>query len=126
MRISDWSSDVCSSDLTTRQFRRTIAWHIANRPFGTIAGMIQYKHASVAAFEGYAGTSAPGFRAEVEAQHRLGQLDDLPDYFDRRQGGASLGGPAGPPIARALDDSGVRLGPFPARIADRARLRVRP
>jgi hypothetical protein len=31
---------------------------IANRPFGTIAGMIQYKHASVAAFEGYAGTSA--------------------------------------------------------------------
>src|SRR3546814_2298608 len=109
MRISDWSSDVCSSDLrktgsdtlwpvlrpgavtkthlssevvrqlnafrdhlntvfgspdgpvippgpdgkpwriTTRQFRRTIAWHIANRPFGTIAGMIQYKHASVAA-----------------------------------------------------------------------------
>jgi hypothetical protein len=30
--------------ITTRQFRRTIAWHIANRPFGTIAGMIQYKH----------------------------------------------------------------------------------
>src|SRR3546814_7052527 len=43
--------------ITTRQFRRTIAWHIANRPFGTIAGMIQYKHASVAAFEGYAGRS---------------------------------------------------------------------
>src|SRR3546814_4725326 len=64
--------------------------------------MIQYKHASVAAFEGYAGTSASGFRAEVEAQHRLGQLDDLLDYFDRRQGGASLGGPAGPRIARTL------------------------
>src|SRR3546814_15026832 len=86
--------------------------------------MIQYKHASVAAFEGYAGTSASGFRAEVEAQHRLGQLDDLLDYFDRRQGGASLGGPAGPRIARTLDDAGVRLGPLPAMIADRARLRV--
>ncbi len=48
--------------ITTRQFRRTIAWHIANRPFGTIAGMIQYKHASVAAFEGYAGSSRSGFR----------------------------------------------------------------
>jgi len=35
-----------------------------NRPFGTIAGMIQYKHASVAAFEGYAGSSRSGFRAE--------------------------------------------------------------
>ena len=110
--------------ITTRQFRRTIAWHIANRPFGTIAGMIQYKHASVAAFEGYAGTSASGFRAEVEAQRRLGQSDDLLDYFDRRQGGASLGGPAGPRIARMLDDAAVQLGPLPAMVADRARLRV--
>lgn len=110
--------------ITTRQFRRTIAWHIANRPFGTIAGMIQYKHASVAAFEGYAGTSASGFRAEVEAQRRLGQIDDLLDYFDRRQGGASLGGPAGPRIARTLDDAADRQGPLPAMIADRARLRV--
>jgi integrase len=39
--------------ITTRQFRRTVAWHIANRPFGTVAGMIQYKHASIAAYEGY-------------------------------------------------------------------------
>ncbi len=110
--------------ITTRQFRRTIAWHIANRPFGTVAGMIQYKHASVAAFEGYAGTSASGFRAEVEAQRRLGQLDDLLDYFDRRQGGALLGGPAGPRIARTLDDAAVEIGVLPATIADRARLRV--
>src|SRR3546814_3856052 len=73
--------------------------------------MIQYKHASVAAFEGYAGTSASGFRAEIEAQRRLGQTDDLLDYFDRRQGGASLGGPAGPRIGRTLDDAAVQLGP---------------
>jgi hypothetical protein len=31
-----------------RQFRRTLAWYIANRPFGVVAGKIQYKHASVA------------------------------------------------------------------------------
>jgi integrase len=80
--------------LTTRQFRRTIAWHIANRPFGTIAGMIQYKHASVAAFEGYAGSSRSGFRGEIEAQRALGQIDDILVYFDERQGGARLGGPA--------------------------------
>lgn len=110
--------------ITTRQFRRTIAWHIANRPFGTIAGMIQYKHASVAAFEGYAGTSASGFRAEIEAQRQLGQIDNLLDYFDQRQGGASLGGPAGPRITQTLDDAAVKLGPMPAMIADRARLRV--
>jgi hypothetical protein len=50
---------------TTRQLRRTVAWYIANRPFGTVAGKIQYKHASIAMFEGYAGASASGFRREV-------------------------------------------------------------
>src|SRR3546814_18603780 len=82
--------------------------------------MIQYKHASVAAFEGYAGTSASGFRAEIEAQRRLGQTDDLLDYFDRRQGGASLGGPAGPRIGRTPDDAAVQRGPLAAQIHDRS------
>lgn len=110
--------------LTTRQFRRTIAWHIANRPFGTIAGMIQYKHASVAAFEGYAGSSRSGFRGEIEAQRALGQIDDILVYFDERQGGARLGGPAANRIGAALDTAGHELAPLPAMIADRPRLRT--
>jgi integrase len=110
--------------ITTRQFRRTLAWYIANRPFGTIAGMIQYKHASVAAFEGYAGSSKSGFRAEIEAQRALGQIDDILDYFDDRYAGGSPSGPAGPRIARALDAAADTLGPLPAMIADRARLRT--
>lgn len=110
--------------ITTRQFRRTVAWHIANRPFGSVAGMIQYKHASIAAFEGYSGSSASGFRREVEAQQKLGQLDDLLDYFDQRQLGMVLSGPAGPRIASALDNAAPDLDPLPAVLADRARLRV--
>jgi hypothetical protein len=110
--------------ITTRQFRRTIAWHIANRPFGTIAGMIQYKHASVAAFEGYAGASRSGFRAEIEAERRLGQLDDLLTYFDERQAGTRLSGPAAPRISKTLDVAATVLGPLPAMFADRARLRT--
>lgn len=66
------------------------------------------------------------FRAEVEAQRRLDQIDDLLDYFDRRQGGLSLGGPAGPRIARPLDDAALKLATLPAMIAGRARLRVMP
>lgn len=110
--------------ITTRQFRRTIAWHIANRPFGTIAGMIQYKHASVAAFEGYAGSSRSGFRAEVQNQRSLGQLDDLLTYFDERQAGATLSGPAAARVAKTLDGISTELGPLPAMIADRGRLRT--
>jgi hypothetical protein len=110
--------------ITTRQFRRTIAWHIANRPFGSIAGMIQYKHASVAAFEGYAGSSKSGFRAEVEAQRALGQIDDILDYFDDRRAGRTPSGPAGPRISKTLDEAADQLGPLPAMMADRARLRA--
>ncbi len=110
--------------ITTRQFRRTIAWHIANRPFGTIAGMIQYKHASVAAFEGYAGSSKSGFSAEVEAQRALGQLDDVLVYFNERRTGKPLHGPAAPRIAKAMDAAANELDPLPAMIADRARLRA--
>ena len=110
--------------ITTRQFRRTIAWHIANRPFGTIAGMIQYKHASVAAFEGYAGSSRSGFRSEVENERRLGQLDDLLTYFDERQAGTNLSGPAAPRISKTMDATATELGPIPAMFADRARLRT--
>jgi hypothetical protein len=110
--------------ITTRQFRRTIAWHIANRPFGTIAGMIQYKHASVAAFEGYAGSSRSGFRAEVETERRLGQIEDILAYYDDRQAGAGLSGPAAARVGQALDGAAAELQPFSGMIADRGRLRI--
>ena len=61
--------------LSTRQFRRTLAWYIARRPGGSIAGAIAYRHHSVQMFEGYAGTSASGFRAEVEAEEALARGD---------------------------------------------------
>jgi hypothetical protein len=36
---------------TTRQLCSTVAWRIANWPFETIAGVIQYKHAGIAGYE---------------------------------------------------------------------------
>lgn len=63
--------------LQTRQFRRTLAWHIARRPGGAIAGAIQYRHLSIQMFEGYAGTSESGFRAEVEAEQALARGEHL-------------------------------------------------
>ena len=111
--------------ITTRQFRRTIAWHIANRPFGTIAGMIQYKHASVAAFEGYAGASRSGFRAEIEAERRPrparrhARPISMSAKLER-----DFSGPAAPRISKTLDVAATELGPLPAMFADRARLRT--
>jgi hypothetical protein len=62
---------------TTRQFRRTLAGHIARRPGGVIAGALQYRHHAIQMFESYAGTSASGFRAEVEAEQAIARGEHL-------------------------------------------------
>lgn len=59
-----------------RQFRRTLARHIARRPFGVIAGMLQYKHISVATFEGYAGND-PEWNKLVSEEQELFDVDIL-------------------------------------------------
>lgn len=110
--------------ITTRQFRRTVAWHIANRPFGTVAGMIQYKHAGIAAYEGYAGSSRSGFRNEVARERALGQLDDILVYFERRRAGEALTGPAAARVTGELQQAIDKLNPLPGHIADPARVRA--
>ncbi len=111
--------------LTPRQFRRTLAWHIANRPFGTVAGKIQYKHASVAVFEGYAGSSPSGFRIEVEQERALGQLDDVIAYYEDTIGrGLPPTGPAVARLRREFEHVRAKLGDLPGRIADSQRLRA--
>lgn len=110
--------------ITTRQFRRTVAWHIANRPFGTVAGKIQYKHASIAAYEGYAGSSRSGFRNEIERERALGQLDDILEYFDRHSAGEVLMGPAAARITREMQQAADTIEPLPGHISDPARLRT--
>ncbi|MDH6700424.1 hypothetical protein [Streptomyces sp. MAA16] len=67
--------------LETRQFRRTLAWSIARQPGGSIAGAIQYRHHSIQMFEGYAGTSASGFRPEVEAEAAIARGEKLGDMI---------------------------------------------
>jgi hypothetical protein len=67
---------------TTRQFRRTLAWFIARRPGGVIAGAMQYRHLNIQMFEGYAGTSDSGFRAEVDSEHAIARGEHLPAFLD--------------------------------------------
>jgi integrase len=113
--------------ITTRQFRRTVAWHIANQPFGTfgtVAGMIQYKHASIAAYEGYAGSSRSGFRNEIELERALRQLDDILAYFERHRAGQVLMGPAAARITGELQQTINKLDPLPGHIADPVRVRA--
>lgn len=73
------------------------------RPGGAIAGAIGYRHPAVAIFEGYAGTSESGFRAEVEAEEALLRGERLLAMADQREHSA-LTGPAAAEGDRRLSD----------------------
>ena len=90
---------------STSQFRRTVAWFIARQPGGSIAGAIQYRHMSVQMFEGYAGTSDSGFRAEVEAEIALARGEHLLAAVEAHEH-TEYTGPAADEAARRLEEFG--------------------
>lgn len=87
--------------LRNSQFRRTLAWFIARRPGGVIAGALAYRHHGVQVFEGYAGTSDSGFRAEVESEQALARGEYLMAAIDGHEH-LDLTGPAAQEAARRL------------------------
>lgn len=111
-------------ELTTLQFRRTLAWHIAHQPFGVVAGARQYKHAQVAVFEGYAGTSASGFAAEVEAEQAVARLDYAEDLYRDWLASGPSGGGASQKINAGFARIHAELADLPGTVADPRRLRI--
>ena len=93
--------------LTNSQFRRTLAWFIARRPGGVIAGALAYRHHCVQVFEGYAGTSDSGFRAEVESEQALARGEHLIAAIDAHEH-TDLTGPAAQEAARRLETFGAQ------------------
>lgn len=106
------------------QFRRTLASYIARQPFGVVAGMIQYKHLSVAIFEGYAGTSESGFRGEVEEEEALMKLEDVLSCYESHKKGEVFGGPGGSHLHSDLQKIQNQAEDFPGMIVDQKRLRA--
>lgn len=90
--------------LHTRQFRKTMAWHIANQPFGMIALQLQYRHLRIATSLGYAGTPDSGVPEEIANEEVLKLEEDLLDRYRRRVDlGESSTGRNGPAMDRQLD-----------------------
>ncbi|WP_331757958.1 hypothetical protein OG225_41740 (plasmid) [Nocardia sp. NBC_01377] len=108
--------------LQTRQFRRTLAWFIARRPGGSIAGAIAFRHLSIQMFEGYAGTSDSGFRAEVESEQALARGEHLLTMTDQHEH-SHLVGPAAAEAARRLEQFADQARFHGKIITDERRLR---
>lgn len=107
--------------LKTSQFRRTLAFFIARRPGGAIAGAIAYRHLSIQMFEGYAGTSEAGFRAEVESEQALARGEHLIDLTDTHR--HHLQGPGAEEAARRMEEFGASTTGFEGSVlTDRRRL----
>ena len=110
--------------LSPRQFRRTLAFFIARQPFGVVAGKLQYKHLSVATFEGYAGSSRAGFREEVEEERVMASLDDFVDIYEAVKSGERIAGPGGRRLTAACIHIREEIGDFPGIVVDDKRLRA--
>ncbi|MGW0908119.1 hypothetical protein [Streptomyces sp. NPDC002853] len=93
--------------LKTSLFRRTLAWFIARRPGGVIAGALQFRHHSIQMFEGYAGTSSSGFRAEVESEQALSRGEFYMDKIEAHEH-TDFKGPSAEEAATRLHDFGER------------------
>jgi integrase len=104
------------------QFRRTLAWFIARRPGGVIAGALAYRHHCIQVFEGYAGTSESGFRAEVESEQALARGEHLLAAIDAHQH-TDMTGPAAAEAARRLEEFGTRSRFQGTVVLDESRLR---
>ncbi|MDX3116017.1 hypothetical protein [Streptomyces scabiei] len=108
--------------LRTGPFRRTLAWFIVRHPGGVIAGAIQYRHHSIQMFEGYAGTSDSGFRAEVESEQAIARGEVYMEMIEAHQH-TDLAGPSAEEAARRLKDFGDRAQ-FQGQVAlDKHRLK---
>ena len=107
--------------MRTSQFRRTLAWFIARRPGGAIAGTIQYRHHSIQMFEGYAGTSESGFRGEVQAEQTLQRGERLFAMIENHEH-HDLRGPAAREAQNRLDNLQRSTAYRGSVVTDRRRL----
>jgi len=80
--------------ITSDRFRRTLAWHIANRPNGTVALSIQYNHASLAISESYAARGRGGMDELIDIERARRMSRELASAWEELEAGAQVSGPA--------------------------------
>jgi hypothetical protein len=106
--------------VTLSRFRRTIAWHIARLPGGTVALAIQYGHLRTLTSEGYSGRSRYGLRDLLDLETARATASYLQDVSDSLDSGGGVSGPAARRLADAARHAasryeGLFLSPRQAR-----------
>lgn len=81
-------------NVTTRRFRRTLAWFIYRKPGGRIALGVQYGHLRGHTTDGYGSRVAVGLRDVFPMEEALARADYLEDAYTQMEGGEQVSGPA--------------------------------
>ena len=118
--VNSWSSPHLAPipedwPLSPRQFRRTLARHLAARPWGTLAGMVHLKHLSIVTTEGYVGShgAAAGSFARLLADERARMREEQAvQLFTEWRAGRPLSGPGARSLALRFEAVAAELGPF--------------
>ncbi len=79
-----------SRGVSARALRRTLAWYIAHRPFGTAALVIQYKHVHATITEGHVGVADEEFRDLLATEMVEAELEALASRLLARRSGTGV------------------------------------
>ena len=106
-----------SRGVNARALRRTLAWYIAHRPFGTTALAIQYKHVHATISEGYVGVADEEFQDLLATEMVEAELAALASrLLARRAGTGVVRAPEPSRTSERLDELARDTARFPGLV----------
>lgn len=92
-----------SGKVTLDRFRRSIAWHIVNRPEGLLAAGVQFGHMKSTTTDGYGSTMTSGIAATMDQERTNALYNTLQDHANAAKTGMKVSGPATKRLGNALN-----------------------
>ncbi|WP_149370469.1 hypothetical protein [Mycolicibacterium sp. P9-64] len=92
-----------SGKVTLDRFRRSVAWHIVNRPEGLLAAGVQFGHLRSTTTDGYGSTMSSGIAATMDQERTNALYNTLQDHANAAKTGMRVSGPAAKRLGNALN-----------------------
>ena len=92
-----------AGSVTLDRFRRTIAWHIVNRPEGLLAAGVQFGHMRSITTDGYASTITSGIAATMDKERTEALYNTLQEHAVAAKSGLKVSGPAANRLAAVVN-----------------------
>jgi hypothetical protein len=92
-----------AGSVTLDRFRRSIAWHIVNRPEGLLAAGVQFGHMRSITTDGYASTITSGIAATMDKEKTEALYTTLQEHAVAAKTGLKVSGPAAKRLAAAVN-----------------------